>query len=74
MGAPKEGGALAGLDLAVRGTGYQFPAMRVGGRRSVVVPPELGFGAKQRGEVPPNSEITIDVEVLSLVKKGDVGK
>ena len=51
--------ALKGMDLGVRG-------MRVGGQRSVIIPPSLGFGNAQRGEVPPNSELTLDIQVLSV--------
>ena len=41
VGARGAGGTLRGLDLGVRG-------MRVGGRRKLIVPPELGYGS--RGE------------------------
>jgi len=53
------GGTLLGLDLGVRG-------MRVGGRRSLIVPPSLGWGSRQVGEVPPDQELTIEVELLSI--------
>lgn len=41
VGARGAGGTLRGLDLGVQG-------MRVGGRRKLIVPPELGYG--NRGE------------------------
>jgi len=59
VGAVGPGGTLKGLDLGVRG-------MRVGGLRKLKVPPELGYGNKQIGEVPPNSTLDIDVELLSI--------
>lgn len=40
--------------------------MRVGGLRKLRVPPELGYGEKGIGEVPPNSTLDIDVELLSI--------
>lgn len=40
--------------------------MRVGGLRKLKVPPELGYGDRQIGEVPPNSVLDIDVELLSI--------
>ncbi|CAG9467169.1 unnamed protein product [Pedinophyceae sp. YPF-701] len=52
---------LKGMDLGVRG-------MRVGGQRSLLVSPELGFGSKQVGEVPPNSTLTLDLELLTIKK------
>lgn len=57
--AGEPGGTLAGLDVGVRG-------MRVGGLRRVLVPPELGYGNVQIGEIPPNSTITLDIELLSI--------
>ncbi|GBG00330.1 hypothetical protein Rsub_13100 [Raphidocelis subcapitata] len=50
---------LKGIDLGVRG-------MRVGGVRRLIVPPELGFGNRQAGELPPNSTIEVDIELLSI--------
>lgn len=47
--------------------------MRVGGRRSLIVPPNLAWGDRQVGEVPPNSELTIEVEVLSI-KRNPLGR
>ena len=40
--------------------------MRVGGQRKLKVPPEFGYGNKQIGEIPPNSTLDIDVELLSI--------
>jgi hypothetical protein len=59
VGAKGAGGTLEGLDLGVRG-------MRVGGRRVLQVPPELAYGKKGIGEIPPNASIVIDCELLSI--------
>eukprot|EP00775_Hariotina_reticulata_P010263 gene10263-10422_t len=53
------GSTLAGIDLGVRG-------MRVGGQRRLLVPPELAYGNKGVGEIPPNATLQIDVELLSI--------
>ncbi|GLC42927.1 hypothetical protein PLESTF_001704800 [Pleodorina starrii] len=57
--AGEAGSTLPGLDYGVRG-------MRVGGQRRVLVPPELGYGNLQVGEIPPNSTLTLDIELLSI--------
>lgn len=40
--------------------------MRVGGLRRVLVPPNLAYGDVQMGEIPPNTTLTLDVELLSI--------
>eukprot|EP00250_Pteridium_aquilinum_P003601 c13909_g1_i1 orf=334-1098(-) len=40
--------------------------MRVGGKRRVVVPPELGFGSKGSNEIPPGATFQMDIELLEI--------
>lgn len=54
-----QGGTLKGLDRCTIG-------MRVGGQRRCLVPPELAYGSKGYGEIPPNATITLDVQLLSV--------
>ena len=51
----------------IRGFEDGVLGMKVGGRRRLRVPPNLGYGAMGSSiEVPPNSTLMFDVELLSI--------
>ena len=50
----------------VRGWEEAVVGMRVGGRRQVVIPPRLGYGARGLGNVPPNAVLVFLIDVVGV--------
>ncbi|KAL0361879.1 UNVERIFIED_CONTAM: Peptidyl-prolyl cis-trans isomerase FKBP18, chloroplastic [Sesamum radiatum] len=41
--------------------------MRVGGKRTVIIPPEAGYGPKGMNEIPPGAEFELNIELLQVI-------
>lgn len=66
------GGGLTGVPIPITaGTVIQgwvdgMPGMKVGGLRRLVIPPSLAFGTTGSQQIPPNSWLIFDIELIGI--------
>jgi FKBP-type peptidyl-prolyl cis-trans isomerase len=60
-----------GAGMVISGWDEGVEGMAVGGKRTLTIPPELGYGAAGAGNViPPNATLIFDIELIEVKESG----
>ncbi|ATB66897.1 FKBP-type peptidyl-prolyl cis-trans isomerase [Pseudomonas mosselii] len=60
-----------GTGRVIKGWDQGLMGMRVGGKRKLLVPAHLGYGERPVGSIPPNSDLTFEIELLEVLTRED---
>ncbi|MBQ7256990.1 MAG: FKBP-type peptidyl-prolyl cis-trans isomerase [Abditibacteriota bacterium] len=53
-----------GAGNVIQGWEKGLIGMKVGGKRLLTIPPDLGYGDRDMGDIPPNSTLIFEIELL----------
>ncbi|TFF34269.1 FKBP-type peptidyl-prolyl cis-trans isomerase [Pseudomonas sp. RIT623] len=60
-----------GTGRVIKGWDQGLMGMRAGGKRKLLVPAHLGYGERSMGAIPPNSDLTFEIELLEVLTRDD---
>lgn len=56
-----------GVGMVIQGWDLGMAGLQVGGKRKLTIAPELGYGDRDMGVIPPNSTLVFDVEMVEIL-------
>ena len=71
--APTPLGFILGAGRVIKGWEQGIPGMKIKGKRTLIIPPALAYGANERPKIPANSTLLFEVELVDIIGGGPAG-
>ncbi len=55
-----------GRGQVIKGWDTGVAGMKIGGKRKLTIPPDMGYGTRGIGSIPPNSVLVFEVDLLDV--------
>ena len=57
-----------GVGQVIKGWDEGFDGMKIGGKRTILIPADMGYGSRGAGNaIPPNADLIFEVELLEIL-------
>jgi peptidylprolyl isomerase len=65
---------IIGVGRVIKGWDQGLIGMHIKGQRTLIIPASLAYGERPRPNIPPNSNLMFDVELINIVPRSDEGQ